>query len=378
MSFFDVLTKTPWDSTRDSIYSKSAEDVERALAKDRLQLEDFKALVSPAALPYLEPMAQKSKERTRKRFGNIIQMYVPMYLSNKCTNICTYCGFSAENKIPRKQLSDKEILGEISVLKKQGYDHILLVMGESTRDAGLDYLIHAVDIIKPYFSHISIEVQPLKDFEYRELMKHGLNTVLLYQETYNEHSYRIHHKAGMKTFFKNRIESAEHVGRSGMFKLGLGSLIGLEDWRTDAFFGGLHLQYLEKAFWKMRFSISFPRLRPYAVMDKNSGLRGLIKPETLMSDREFVQLICAYRLFNENVELSLSTRESQSLRDNLFQLGITSVSAGSKTNPGGYSLDENSLEQFEISDDRKPDLVASAIKSRGYEPVWKDWDNVLS
>lgn len=366
MSFTELFDRYQWDNVKASILSKTKMDVEAALHKtSKRTLEDFKALISPAAAPYLEQMALLSRKLTLKRFGKTMQLFIPMYLSNECSNICTYCGFSFGNKVKRKTLSDVEILREIEVIKEMGFDHILLLTGEDQRHVGLDYFKNALQIIQPHFSHISMEVQPLDQEEYEQLIPLGLNTVLVYQETYHKDDYRIHHPKGKKAQFNYRLETPDRLGKAGIYKMGLGVLFGLEDWRTDSFFTALHLDYLERTYWQSKYSISFPRLRPFS---------GGLEPKVEMTDRDLVQLICAYRIFNEEVELSLSTRESQKFRDNVIKLGITSISAGSKTNPGGYTVDKESLEQFEIEDERTPFEIREMLKGQGYETIWKDWD----
>ncbi|HIA12091.1 MAG TPA: 2-iminoacetate synthase ThiH [Flavobacteriales bacterium] len=367
-SFIDIFAQHEWHKTKNRIYSKTAYDVQVALGSSTRTIEDFEALISPAAEPYLEEMAQLSNAITKKRFGQTIQLFIPMYLSNECQNICTYCGFSLDVDIPRKTLNDQEILSEVEVIKSLGYDHILLVTGEANNIVGVKYFQHALKLIRPHFSHISLEVQPLDQEDYELLTPFGLNTVLVYQETYNENEYKTHHPKGKKSNFLYRLDTPDRLGRAGLHKIGLGALIGLEDWRTDSFFTALHLDYLEKAYWQSKFSISFPRLRPCA---------GGIDLKSNMTDKELAQLICAYRIFNEEVELSLSTRESESFRNNAIKLGITNLSADSKTNPGGYANREESLEQFEICDERSGATMAKVISAQGYEPVWKDWDSVL-
>lgn len=367
-TFKDLFDTYSWEETSKSIYQKTALDVERALQNRKRTLEDFKALVSPAAAPYLEQMARLSQELTLKRFGRVMQLYVPLYLSNECNNICTYCGFSYDNKVRRKTLSRIEIMQEVAVLKKMGYDHVLLVTGEANQSVHTEYFKTVLELIRPHFSHISMEVQPLDTEDYQQLTLFGLNTVLVYQETYHREDYKKHHPKGKKSNFEYRLETPDRLGEAGIHKMGLGVLIGLEDWRTDSFFTALHLDYLEKRYWKSKYSLSFPRLRPFS---------GGLEPKVEMTDRELVQLICAYRLFNEEVELSISTRESTIFRDHVISLGITAMSAGSKTNPGGYAVEPGSLEQFEISDERSPEEIASMLRSKGYEPVWKDWDHAL-
>ncbi|WEK17491.1 MAG: 2-iminoacetate synthase ThiH [Candidatus Pedobacter colombiensis] len=366
--FNDIFEQCNWDETRKSIYSKTAADVERALSARKRTLEDFKALISPAAAPYLEQMAQISQQLTMKRFGRVIQMYVPLYLSNECNNICTYCGFSYDNKVKRKTLSPIEIMQEVAVIKEMGFDHVLLVTGEANQSVHTDYFKKVLELIGPHFAHISMEVQPLDLTDYEELRPYGLNTVLVYQETYHLEDYKKHHPKGKKSNFQYRLETPDRLGQAGIHKMGLGVLIGLEDWRTDSFYTAMHLDYLEKTYWQSKYSVSFPRLRPFS---------GGLEPKVVMNDRELVQLICAYRLFNEEVELSISTRESNLFRDNIIKLGITAMSAGSKTNPGGYAVEPQSLEQFEISDERSAIEIAEMISKQGYEAVWKDWDTAL-
>lgn len=368
-SFKDLFENYDWAEVKESIYAKTKADVLRALAVEKRTLEDFKALISPAAAPYLEQMAQISQRLTQKRFGKVVQLYVPLYLSNECNNICTYCGFSYDNKVKRKTLSPMEIMQEVASIKAMGYDHVLLVTGEDNLKVDVSYFKMVLQLIRPHFAQISMEVQPLDVADYEALKPYGLNTVLVYQETYHKEDYKKHHPKGKKSNFNYRLETPERVGQAGIHKIGLGVLIGLEDWRTDVFFNALHLSYLEKMFWQSKYSLSFPRLRPFS---------GGLEPKVEMSDRELVQLICAYRLYNQELELSISTRESESFRNNIIKLGITSISAGSKTNPGGYVVDPQSLEQFEISDERSPSEIAAMIAAQGYEPIWKDWDNCLT
>ncbi|NCO56208.1 MAG: 2-iminoacetate synthase ThiH [Bacteroidetes bacterium CG02_land_8_20_14_3_00_31_25] len=373
MSFQEIYDLQDWNKIKESILNKSFNDVENALSSNNRTIEDFKALISPAAVPYLEQMAQISQQLTQKRFGKTIQLYVPLYLSNECNNYCTYCGFNFNNKIERKTLNTDEILKEISEIKKQGFNHILLVTGEARQVVNLQYLVQSVNLIKSSFANTSIEVLPLLQTEYEELNLAGVYAVLVYQETYNKEKYKVYHPKGKKSNFYFRLETPDRIGRAGIHKIGLGVLLGLEDWRTDSCFCALHLEYLQKKYWQTKYSISFPRIRPYKVNAQVQKIFGA--SESSISDKELVQLICAYRLFNEDVELSVSTRESETFRNNIIKLGVTSMSAGSKTNPGGYSGDQKSLEQFEIADVRNAGQIAEIIASNDYEPVWKDWDN---
>ena len=240
--------------------------------------------------------------------------------------------------------------------------------GEANKRVGVDYIEHAIQLIKTEFANISMEVQPLETDEYKRLIASGLHAVLVYQETYHEEEYRKHHPKGKKSNFKYRLETPDRLGQAGIFKIGLGALFGLEDWRADSFFTALHLSYLQRQYWQTKYSISFPRLRPFS---------GGLQPKVEMTDRDLVQLICAYRLLNEDLELSLSTREQENFRNHVIQLGITSMSAESKTNPGGYAVEKQSLEQFEISDERSTEEIADMLRKSGKEVIWKDWDPVL-
>lgn len=367
MSFTEQINQYDWGDIQSRIYAKTAKDVELALSRHKPDIDDFMALISPAAEPYLEQMAVLSRMYTQQRFGKIIQFYVPLYLTNSCINHCVYCGFNHNNDIHRIILTDEQILREIEAIKKLGdFQHLLLVTGENPREAGADYIEHAIELVKPYFSSISIEVQPLKETEYARLTQAGMNAVYCYQETYNKERYKTYHPKGMKSKFDWRLDGFDRMGRAGVHKIGLGVLIGLEDWRTDATFMALHLRYLQKHYWQTKYSISFPRMRPHV----GAGFQ----PNVIMSDRELVQIILAYRLFEHDIEIALSTRESQSFRDNMTTIGITSLSAGSKTDPGGYAVYKKELEQFEVNDDRTPEEILRAVKHQGYEVVWKDWD----
>ncbi len=366
--FNNIIDKYNWQEIEKSIYSKTEKDVENAISKQERDIEDFKALISPAAKPYIEQIATISNQLTQKRFGKTMQLYLPLYLSNECTNHCVYCGFNHNNKINRITLDDKQTIKEIEAIKSYGYEHILLVTGEHPNKAGFEYLKHKIKLIKPYFALISLEVQPLEQSEYEELIELGVNTVYVYQETYNKERYTIYHPKGKKSNYQYRLETPDRLGNAGVHKIGIGALLGLEDWRTDSFFTALHLKYLQKKYWKTKYSISFPRLRPH---------EGVFQPNSIIKDSELVQLICAYRLFDNEVELSMSVRESRVFRDNILKLGITSISAGSKTEPGGYALNTHALEQFETQDNRTPKEIEQMIKSQGYEVVWKDWDTFM-
>jgi len=365
-SFVDTWQQHDFADVSASIATRTAVNVQRALGRSGrgLSLDDFAALLSPAAEPFLEEIAAVSHRLTVERFGRTMQLYAPMYLTNVCANICTYCGFSAQNRIPRKALNDDEILAESAVLERHGFEHVLLLTGESTR-YGVLYLENALRLLRPRFAGLSIEVQPLDQADYEQLGAAGLSAVLIYQETYDPVVYPKHHLKGPKSDMAYRLETPDRLGRAGVKKIGLGALYGLSDWRAEAWFTALHLSYLEKNYWRTRYSLSFPRLRPH------EGNEIAVTP---FGERDLVQAACAFRLLSPEVELSLSTRESPHFRNHAFKLGFTSMSAGSKTNPGGYANAEESLEQFAISDERSPEEVAAFLRKNGYESVWKDWD----
>ena len=367
MSFLQTHAQMDWDAVAEAIATKRSSDVERALAKPAgsLTLDDFQALISPAAAPFLETMAQRSHRRTVERFGYTQQLYAPLYLSNVCSNVCTYCGFSALNRIPRKVLNDAEIEQELEAVKALGLDHVLFVTGEANRRVGVPYLQRAFALARRRFSSMSMEVQPMDQADYEILGASGLSAVLVYQETYHRGTYAEVHRSGMKAHFDYRLETPDRLGRAGIKKIGLGALYGLADWRVDSYYVAAHLRYMEQTYWQSKYSLSFPRIRPH---------EGAFQPKVLFSDRDLIQAICAYRLFSPEVELSLSTRESERFRNHAHRLGITAMSAGSKTNPGGYAVAPESLKQFEISDERSPEDVAEMLREGGYEAVWKDWD----
>jgi 2-iminoacetate synthase len=366
MNFLDVWRSHDFASVAHRIASKAPADVRRALGRSRgsVDLEDFAALLSPAAGPHLEEMAQAANQLTVGRFGRTMRLFAPLYLSNACANVCTYCGFSAHNRIRRKVLNDDEILAEARALRAHGFDSVLLVTGETGR-VGRGYLSNALRVLRPHFSGLWIEVQPLPEEDYAALAADGLSAVLVYQETYDEAAYARHHLSGPKSDIAWRLGTPDRLGRAGIKKIGLGALFGLSDWRADAWFTGLHLRHVETVHWRTKTAVSFPRLRPHEGADISV---------TPFDERDLVQAACAFRLLSPEAELSLSTRESQAFRNSAFRLGFTSMSAGSRTNPGGYASAPESLEQFEIDDARSPAEVAAFLRSQGYEPVWKDWD----
>lgn len=367
--FSDELKKYDWDETTARIASKTAADVERALGKTALNIDDFMALVSPAAAPYLEKMAALSRFYTQQRFGKVISMYIPLYITNSCTNSCVYCGFNRHNKFPRVILTPEQIETECKAIRRLApFENLLLVTGENPRLAGTEYLEKALQVCRPYFNNLTMEVMPLPAEDYERLTHSGLNGVVCFQETYHREKYKVYHPAGMKSNFEWRVNGFDRMGQAGVHKIGMGVLIGLEDWRTDVTMMALHLLYLRKHYWRTRYSVNFPRMRPS---------EGHFQPNVVMSDRELAQLTFAFRIFDHDVDISVSTRETPQFRNNIATLGATSMSAGSKTEPGGYETYPQALEQFAVSDERTPAQVEADLRKQGYEVVWKDWDKVF-
>ena len=369
--FADVIANYSWDDTVAAINAATPADVERVLAVatlDQRQLtpEELMVLLSPAAAAYLEPMAQLSRRFTREKFGNTISMYIPMYVSNACANACVYCGFNHANPFTRTILTMDQVEAECRAIKELGpFENLLIVSGEFPALCGTEYFSEVLRTCRPYFHNLTIEVQPMRTAQYRRLVDDGLNGVVCFQETYHRERYKEYHPRGMKSIYEWRLNGFDRMGRAGVHKIGMGVLIGLEDWRADLTMLARHLRYLQKNYWRTRFSVNFPRMCP-----SESGFQ----PRVVMNDRELAQTTFAFRIFDHDIDISYSTRERPDFRDNMLTLGVTSMSAGSQTEPGGYATSPEALEQFEVTDSRTPAQVAEAIRGRGYDPVWKDWD----
>lgn len=366
--FSEELLNISWEGVTERIAAMTDADVRRALAKERLDVDDFMALVSPVAAPYLEQMARLSRKYTEERFGRTMSMFIPLYITNSCSNSCVYCGFHRSNPMARTILTAEQIEDECKAIKKLApFENILLVTGENPAKAGVKYLAKAIEVAKKYFSNIKIEVMPLKAEEYLELTKHGLNGVICFQETYHRENYKIYHPAGMKSNFEWRVNGFDRMGQAGVHSIGMGALLGLEkEWRTDVVMMAYHLRYLQKHYWRTKYSVNFPRMRPA----QNEGFQ----PNCFVNDRELAQVTFAMRIFDHDVDISYSTREPQFIRDNMCTLGVTTMSAESKVNPGGYYTYPQALEQFSVSDDRTAAEIDRRLRELGREPVWKDWD----
>lgn len=345
------------------------EQVRRELSKPAgvYSVERLVTLVSPAALNHLEEMAQQARRLTIQRFGRAIQLYAPLYVSNVCVNSCRYCGYNHKTDIERVRLSIDEALADTDVIASEGFRNLLLVSGEDRSFATPEYFCELAQRLRGRFSSMSAEIYPMSEAEYGQLFRAGIDGVTMYQETYDRDTYAYYHPAGPKRDYDNRLNTPDRFCGAGMRRAGLGFLLGLADWRVETLALAEHAAYLMKTYWRSQVSFSFPRIRPATNVEST-------KWPHLVSDRSMVQMMLALRLCFADAGIVLSTRESAALRDQLVNLCVTSLSAGSKTNPGGYSSRPDAAEQFQVADDRCPADVVSMLKSRGYEAVWKDWD----
>jgi 2-iminoacetate synthase len=399
VSFVPEFNSLPLPSLVKRSLDAGSHSVRESLAKSKLSLADFATLISPAATEFLEHMGRRSHAMTKQRFGKVIRLFAPLYLSNECVNNCSYCGFSRDNPILRVTLSLDEVRQEARELKKQGFRNILLVAGEHPKFVSNNYLRDCVAALHADWPGISLEVGPMEIEDYRPLVAAGADGLVVYQETYDRKIYADMHTAGPKRNFDWRLETPERAYAAGFRRLGISPLYGLADWRYEAICAAAHADYLLRNCWKAALTISTVRLRPCA---------GEFQPLTHISDRELAQLVCALRIMFPDVGIVLSTRESAKLRDGLVPLGVTLMSAGSHTEPGGYTgagkeklhqtvrgrivelasgasewapqpnRATNATGQFNIADERSAGEVAELIRKLGYEPVWKDWDAALT
>ena len=396
MSFVTEFNALPLTALLQRSLTASTAAARASLGKSELSLNDFAHLISPAGAELLEPLSRRSQQMTQQRFGKVIRLFAPLYLSNECINACKYCGFSRDNPILRVTLTPADVQREARALLGQGFRNILLVSGEHPKFVSTDYMTQCVGLLHEEVPSLSLEIGPMETAEYRPLVQAGAEGLVVYQETYDRAVYSEMHTVGPKRDFDWRLETPERAYAAGFRRIGIGALYGLGDWRLEAISVAAHAAYLLRNCWKAQLTISLPRLRPCA---------GEFQPLTHLSDRELVQLVCAFRLMFPDVGLVLSTRESAKLRNGLIPLGITLISAGSHTEPGGYTgagkdklhhtergrivelgatewatpdnRPVHATSQFQIADERSPREVANLICQLGYEPVWKDWDVAL-
>jgi 2-iminoacetate synthase len=359
------------DQWTDALNRVSPAEVEHELRipAGRYNLQRLVRLLSPAAQVYLEPMAQQAQALTIQRFGKTIAMYAPLYVSNVCVNSCRYCGYNRHTKFQRTQLSIEEALADAEVIASEGFRDILLVSGEDVSFVTMDYLCELAQKLRNRFASISVEIFPLKQEQYRQLFEAGVEGVTVYQETYDRQLYSHYHPAGPKRDYDWRLATPDRFAAAGMRRIGLGFLLGLADWRLETLALAEHAAYLIKKYWRAGVSFSFPRMRPATnVQDQWPHL---------VSDAELVQMMLALRLCFADAGIVLSTRERAQFRDKMSNICVTRISAGSKTNPGGYTGHDDTGKQFEIADDRTPAQIVEMIHSIGKEAVWKDWDKAF-
>jgi 2-iminoacetate synthase len=372
-----ILTDRGLDGSGRDIWTKrlgeiTEDEVKWALSRKPgyYVLDRLLMLISPAAENFIEQMAQIAHQLTLQRFGKTVRLYAPLYVSNFCVNGCIYCGFSTNHRFSRIRLTVEQALAEADIIAKEGFKDLLLVSSEDKKFITVDYLAELASKLRPKFSSLSVEIYQMSADEYAKLFAAGIEGITLYQETYDRETYRKYHPTGPKADYDYRLSAADSFGQAGMREIGLGALLGLDDWRLETLALAEHAHYLMKRYWKSRVSFSFPRLRPAKDVDSAQF--------NLLSDKNLVQMILALRLCFADAGMTISTREPVHLRDQLVKLGITRMSAGSKTNPGGYSTHADSVGQFDIDDSRSPAQIAAMLKSQGLEPVWKDWDSAFT
>ncbi len=333
-----------------------------------LTTQDFLNLLSPQATKHLEPMAQRAHILTKQRFGRAMQLYIPLYISNYCTNQCVYCGFNTKNSIHRRHLTLEEIEVEAQAVAKTGIQHILVLTGESEKLATFEYIAQAVKILKRHFASVSIEVYPLSTEQYQKLQELGVDGLTMYQETYNRQVYKEVHPKGRKSDYLWRLNTPERGAKAGIRSINIGPLFGLETVRKEAFFSGLHANYLMRNYPASEVSLSLPRINP---------AEGGFEPAMPLDDPTFVQFMLTYRIFLPEVGINVSTRESARFREQILPLGVTKMSIGSKTTVGGYADAKGSTAQFEISDTREISDFVHMLHQKGYQAVYKDWEPII-
>lgn len=357
-----------WQQWQQGASKATLSDAHTALAQPQLSLTDLQALLSPAASALLPELLARATAAKQRYSGMTLKLFAPLYLSNLCSNECSYCGFSRSVSVKRRILSVAEAQQEANAILQSGIKQILLVTGEHERKAGVDYLAEVSRQLRPHCAQLLLESQPLAETDYRRLREEGIDGVMLYQETYDPQSYHRHHTFGRKADMQWRLDAPHRVARAGIAQLGMGVLLGLSDWRTDVLMLALHLRQLQQQFYQLSFSLALPRLQPCeGASGQHSGV----------SDRDYLQLLCALKIFAPEVALSISTRDRPALRNLLLTTIASQASAGSKTQPGGYVVAPQSLAQFSIEDERSPAEIASMLQAHGIAPVWQDWHPVL-
>lgn len=366
MSFINIIEQYESFDTEVFFNSITEADVHRVIAQNRLGPIDYLTLLSPQAEIHLEEMAQKAHRLTLQHFGRTMLLFTPIYVANHCVNQCLYCGFNAKNKLHRTQLTLEEVAAEARIIAATGLKHILLLTGESHHHTPVSYIRDCIEVLKDYFTSISIEIYPLNESDYCELTIAGVDGLTIYQETYNRDTYLYLHPAGPKRDYQFRLDTPERGCRAGMRSVNIGALLGLADWRREAFIAGLHADYLQREYPDVEISISPPRMRPHL---------GGFQPAVDVTDKNLVQYVTAFRLFMPRSGITLSTRETTELRNNMIRLGVTKMSGGVCTAVGGHSQNDETG-QFEIADERSVEEMAKTLYECGYQPVYKDWQTL--
>lgn len=358
MSFYNLVEKLNQTDLK-----TTHADILQIIEKSNLNERDFLALLSPEAQNYLEEMAQKAHRLTLQNFGKVVHLYTPVYLSDYCQNKCLYCGFNIDNKTKRKKLTLSELEKEAKIIASTGLKNIIILTGEDRIKTPVDYILKCIELLRKYFTSVTVEIYPLTEKEYNLLIKEGIYGLTIYQETYDLKLYKKLHSGGPKSDFKLRLDAPERAGKAGIRQINIGALLGLGNLRKDIFIAALHAKYLQNKYPSSEISVSIPRLRPYEGRYKN-----FIK----ISRKDIVQAVTAIRIFMPQAGINLSTREDAIFRENLLPLGITKMSAGVSTSVGGR-IEKTKSGQFEISDTRSVSQIKKMILKKGYQPVLQDW-----
>lgn len=364
MAFYELIEKFKGFDFKSHFMTVTNDDVKRALAKEKLDCMDLLTLLSPAALPQLKTMAKVSNHITIKNFGHVILLYTPIYVADYCQNECVYCSFNVKNEFARSMLNMSQLEEIARKISLTGLKHVLILTGESRTHTPVSYLEECAKLLRKFFTSISIEVYPMEEFEYVRLEKSGVDGVTIYQEVYDEAIYDDLHKSGPKKNYHFRLDAPERAAKAGLRTVSIGSLLGLNDFRIETFFTGLHALYLQKKYWDIEVGVSLPRFRPHL---------GEFSPKAMVSDRDFIQALMALRIFLPRCGISISTRESPTFRENILPLGVTRLSAGVSTNVGGFDMQGKTKPQFEISDTRSVSEIKKMLESKGYQPSFVDW-----
>ncbi len=365
MSFYSVIEKYRDFNFEEYFENVTADDVKRSINERNLSPQDLLNLLSPRASAHLEEMANRARELSLKYFGRTVLLYTPMYISNYCINKCAYCGYNLDNNITRKKLTQEEIKNEAIAIAKEGCRHLILLTGESDYHSPLQYIVESINTIKEYFPSITLEVYPMTVEEYKKTIEAGVEGLTIYQETYDEEVYDRVHLSGPKKNYRFRLDTPERGAQAGMRTISIGALLGLADFRKDAFFTALHGDYIRRKYPQCDVTYSPPRIRPC-----EGGLENI----KAVSDRELVQIILAYRLFAPQCGMNISTRENVDMRRGLIPFGVTKISAGVSTAVGGHTLKNKGTSQFDVSDESSVEDIKNLIKDIGYQPILKDWE----